>query len=435
MSMSPFSILLCWLLIPLAASALPRRLILAVGETRRLPVPAQGKIFLPKSKDLQVRELGSSLELRALHSGFFTVRAGSQTADILVMPSTGAAPLEAALDSLEGLRWRFDRGLWHIGGELWRFADWLRIAQILEPGSYRFEASMDPEVHAEARQYFLNELRKWNLPMPASPLDLPHTPRFGHMPAVQTKALQEVFSRYGLKAETNASGLTLEPLVRLRVLVAEVNREFSLALGLDWQAAYRAQILPNMMADGTLAVQLNAMEKSGRGQVLASPNLVCRSGGEANFMAGGEIPIRMMSYSHNQVQWKRHGVLLHFKPLADASGHMTLALAVEVSMVDPAVMIDGVPGLKTNRIESQLNFTSNKTIALSGLLRNVQGRAQRGLAFLQDLPVLGALFRSRDYLESRTQLVVFVTSELEPLDGPGETPRPPDHWEQPEYLQ
>jgi pilus assembly protein CpaC len=119
----------------------------------------------------------------------------------------------------------------------------------------------------------------------------------------------------------------------------------------------------------------------------------------------------------SEVIWKKHGVILKIKPIADLSGRMSIDIETEVSMVQPRSRAEGLPSLSTNRIKTHFDLEGSRTVALSGLLKSVEGRGRSGLPILSELPILGPLFSSRDYLEERTELVFFVTPKLVPFDS------------------
>jgi pilus assembly protein CpaC len=139
---------------------------------------------------------------------------------------------------------------------------------------------------------------------------------------------------------------------------------------------------------------------------------LCRSGKEAQFLAGGELPIKITAHKRQDVVWKKYGVLLKIKPVADFSGRMSIALETEVSTIDTSNTVDGLPGLLTNRIESHFDLKESRTIALSGLIKHQSGQSSQGLPGLSSVPILGSLFASREFRDDKTELVVFVTPEV-----------------------
>lgn len=173
-------------------------------------------------------------------------------------------------------------------------------------------------------------------------------------------------------------------------------------------------------------VALKALESKGLGKVLASPTLNCRSGAEAEFHAGGEFPIRLTGFRRQAVEWKKHGVVLKVKPEADSLGAIKLSIDSEISLIDNSQLVDGLPALKINRVSSHFDLKESNTIALSGLIQESWSRGQSGLFGLSQIPVLGALFRSHDFLNYKSELIIFVTPEVVDTETQGVIEWPKD---------
>jgi len=202
-------------------------------------------------------------------------------------------------------------------------------------------------------------------------------------------------------------------LVKVQITVAEVKKDAFLSYGVQWPSNYTAQVIPGATAaeNSGLSIALQALESKGLGRVLARPNLLCRSGKEAEFVAGGEFPIKIMNFKIQDIVWKRYGILLKIKPMADFSGRMSISLETEISNLD-GHSVDGIPGLLTNRVQSHFDLSESKTIALSGLIKSESTESQVGLPGLARIPILGSLFSSKDFRENRTELVIFVKPEI-----------------------
>jgi pilus assembly protein CpaC len=183
--------------------------------------------------------------------------------------------------------------------------------------------------------------------------------------------------------------------------------------GLKWPDTYSARILPQgLERTEDLIFNGKALEESGHGKILASPNIICRSGKEAEFLAGGEFPIKILNYKVQDIVWKRYGILLRVKPKADSAGRISLSIETEISTIDKSTAVDGVPGLLTNRVSSHFDLTQPRTIALSGLIKNEDGTSSAGIPYLSRVPILGPLFSSKDFQEKRTELVIFVRPSI-----------------------
>jgi len=156
---------------------------------------------------------------------------------------------------------------------------------------------------------------------------------------------------------------------------------------------------------------INLAVDNGDAYVLATPELSARSGGKAEFLAGGQIPIisPASAAAPASVTFKDYGIKLIIEPVADDKNNVTAVLKTEVSNVDNSVAVGGNPGFLTRKTDSEFNVQSGQTIVLSGLVNTDLQKDISKLAGLGDLPILGALFRSTNFRSGRTDLVIFVT--------------------------
>ena len=190
---------------------------------------------------------------------------------------------------------------------------------------------------------------------------------------------------------------------------------------------------------------VQALRENGLLKVLAEPNLVCISGRTASFLAGGEFPIPVPQTTGGAgntitIQFREFGVRLAFTPVVLANQNIRLNIAPEVSELDfsRGVSIGGftVPGLNVRRTETTVEIGNGQSFAISGLLsENVRATTSR-LPGIGDLPILGALFASREFRKNLTELVVVVTPEIvSPLNPdqigvlPGFDVEDPDDWQ------
>ena len=158
-----------------------------------------------------------------------------------------------------------------------------------------------------------------------------------------------------------------------------------------------------------LNAQLRLMEQNGSASILAQPVLSTRNGAEACFLAGGEFPYSVSNINGTTIQFKPYGIRLEITPRVDDNGVIRARIMSEVSDLDLSVMGDAGPALRTRKTETEFNVMQGGTIVLSGLLTREVNAAIDKVPFLGDIPVLGALFRSRRFQNNETELVVFVT--------------------------
>ncbi|WP_341647512.1 type II and III secretion system protein family protein [Thauera humireducens] len=158
-----------------------------------------------------------------------------------------------------------------------------------------------------------------------------------------------------------------------------------------------------------LNAQLRLMEQNGSASILAQPVLSARNGAEASFLAGGEFPYSVSNINGTTIQFKPYGIRLEITPTVDHSGVIRARIMSEVSDLDLSVMGSSGPALRTRKTETEFNVLQGGTIVLSGLLSRDINASIDKVPFLGDIPVLGALFRSRRFQNNETELVVFVT--------------------------
>ena len=164
-------------------------------------------------------------------------------------------------------------------------------------------------------------------------------------------------------------------------------------------------------------------------RTLAEPNLTAISGESANFLAGGEFPVpagftcnpstRNCQY---QIQWKKFGVGLNFTPVVLSEGRISLRVLTEVSELSTDNQLSltqsisstqtttlTIPSIRTRRAETTVEIPSGGSLAMAGMIHEQTKQQLNGIPGLMNLPILGALFKSRDYQNRQTELMVLVT--------------------------
>jgi pilus assembly protein CpaC len=180
---------------------------------------------------------------------------------------------------------------------------------------------------------------------------------------------------------------------------------------------------------------IRALERAGLMRTLAEPNLTAISGESAKFLAGGEFPIPVVdAQGAITVTFKEFGVAVAFTPTVMSEGRISLKIETEVSELSNAGAVTlsaiSIPALKKRQAKSTVELPSGGSLAMAGLISDEVRQNIDGLPGLKDVPILGTLFRSRDFIKQETELVVIVTpyvvrptarQELaRPLDGLGE---------------
>ena len=172
------------------------------------------------------------------------------------------------------------------------------------------------------------------------------------------------------------------------------------------------------VATNSISGVLQALERNGLVRVLAEPNLTAVSGESAKFLAGGEFPVPagLDSQGNIKIEFKPFGVGLGFTPVVLSDGRINLRLSTEVSQIsnEQSVTLASlvIPGLSVRRAETSVELPSGGSLVIAGLLQNDIQKSIDGIPGLKDIPILGSLFRSSDFQNNETELVIVVTPYL-----------------------
>lgn len=163
----------------------------------------------------------------------------------------------------------------------------------------------------------------------------------------------------------------------------------------------------------SLSSMIDLMVQNGDAAVLAEPRLSTRSGGKARFVAGGELPIPVLSANGAaNVDFKEYGVRFEVEPVVNAQGVISASLHTEVSSIDDEVTVMGVPGLRKQSSNTDVNLRPGETLVIAGMARNEMSGAITKIPGLGDLPILGHLFRSKRFRQRESEMVVLITPRL-----------------------
>jgi pilus assembly protein CpaC len=170
-------------------------------------------------------------------------------------------------------------------------------------------------------------------------------------------------------------------------------------------------------SDINFGVVVEALQAKNLLQILAEPNLIAVNGKEASFLAGGQFPFPIVQpgqgFAAVTIAFKDFGVKLQFTPVIMPNGNIHLKVAPEVSTLDftNALTISGftVPALSTRRAETEFELQDGQSFVIAGLLDNRVTDLYNKIPGLGDIPILGNLFRSRNLLKSKTELMVLCT--------------------------
>lgn len=207
--------------------------------------------------------------------------------------------------------------------------------------------------------------------------------------------------RYGIKYPTDITGTAS----------ATANIAQELFPGTFGQGA--AVVGLSAAADFTIGFQAN----DGYGRLLAQPKLVCASGEKAEFLAGGEVPIPLITNNQFTVEYKPYGVILNIRPTADRNGNIQTEVEAEASEIDTSVAVSfggssSIPGFRTRKVKTNVTVRHGETIVLSGVFSHDEQKAVSKIPGLGHIPIVGELFKNRAFDSTKRELVIFVTPRI-----------------------
>jgi pilus assembly protein CpaC len=190
-------------------------------------------------------------------------------------------------------------------------------------------------------------------------------------------------------------------------------------------AAITQELFPGTFGSGSSNLGLTAgsefsigfQANDGYGRLLAQPKLVCASGEKAEFLAGGQVPIPLITNNQFSVEFKPYGVILNLRPTADRNGNIQTEIEAEASEIDTSVAVSfggsaSVPGFRTRKVKTNVTVRHGETIVLSGVFSHDEQKAVSKLPGLGHIPIVGELFKSRAFDSTKRELVIFVTPRI-----------------------
>jgi len=248
----------------------------------------------------------------------------------------------------------------------------------------------------------------------------------------------------------------VEKMVRMDVRIVELNKKAASQIGIRWQQSMSGPIMgltkgvrsndyfrvfqndsdginegivnatPNdshfygyLGITSTISSSIDLMAEAGDARILATPKLLTKSGDEASFLSGGEFPVLVInSLGQSEILFREYGIKVDIKPTVNDENNINTFIHAELSSIDSSVTVSGVPGLLSRKVDTTINVKNNDTIVISGLASMLESEQTTKVPFLGDIPVLGALFRSKQKVRQQTEVVIFVTPRLvEPKDS------------------
>lgn len=384
-----------------------------------IEINGNGQLWIEKAKIVKAFETSKGFKIRGLKPGSSMVKMGTKTWQVHVLSIHQDRTLKLLRKNIKKtfeLDVQTEKGAIVISGKVMILEELILLNEVCQKLECDFQLQV--EMPKEIQAKFQKQIEKDFLQHGLAPQKLIFSKNITSLVgknSEKSKKAAQLLKNWGIIPIESEDAVQLAPLIKIQITVAEIRKDMSLKYGVQWPTTYKAQILPSdapaKFGDNE-NFGLNMLESQGLGKILASPTILCRSGKNAEFIAGGEFPIKIINTQMQDVIWKRYGIILKISPIADFSGKMSVMIDTEVSSIDPSRTVDQIPALFTNRLQSHFDLSQSRVIALSGLIKSEQGQASQGFPGLSRIPILGSLFSSQEFKENRTELVIFVKPEV-----------------------
>lgn len=222
-------------------------------------------------------------------------------------------------------------------------------------------------------------------------------------------------------------------LIQSDVQILEITRDNLKNLGIEYQTSVSLtdsaskgmnkimdMFATSMWTRGKLDVIINTYVKEGKARILSKPKLVCLSGKEASFLVGGQVPVVTATVSSTgtttNAEFKDYGINLKIKPYLKDDSDILINISTEVSELDPTnavkTNVGTIPAFTTRNTQTELYLKDGQSVIIAGLIKNKDSDTVKKFPYLGDVPVLGLLWRSRDFQNNQTELVVLITPTI-----------------------
>ncbi|MCV2403988.1 type II and III secretion system protein [Marinomonas sp. C2222] len=218
--------------------------------------------------------------------------------------------------------------------------------------------------------------------------------------------------------------------IEISAQIAQVSRSVQSQLGVDWQmtlsdgvrsslggAVDLGALVPTSSltssvfgGSGLLSLTLDLMESEGFANIISKPRIVTSEGQTAKIESGTEIPYQTVSDDTVSVEFRQAALVLEVTPFVKDGGNILLSLSIHQDSVGE--LVNGVPSLETNRLNTQVLVKNEDTLVLGGIFREETFESESHVPFFSDIPLLGSLFKRRTEQQEKVELLVFITPKL-----------------------
>ncbi|MCF7917151.1 MAG: TonB family protein [Candidatus Omnitrophica bacterium] len=253
--------------------------------------------------------------------------------------------------------------------------------------------------------------------------------------------IEQILAPFADKIEDLLITKKEQEMVEIDVQILEINKDDTKNLGVDWMdnvslaesapaasRSWKSLWQTGTWSRGNLSATLHMLIKEDKGRILSRPKLLCLNGEEAELLVGGELPViteattgaeGSSATSTASVEYKEYGIKLLIKPFI-LENQVYLSLTAEVSdwtldtTLGGAMTIQGTttPAFTMRRAQTVVNVNSGDTVFLGGLIDNEDSDTINKLPGFSKIPILGALFRSKQFQSDKTELFITLTPKI-----------------------
>jgi TonB family protein len=267
----------------------------------------------------------------------------------------------------------------------------------------------------------------------------------GEMPTRQKELVNQLLGNFKEKIIDLVVYKEDNPVVEIDVQLIEIAKTAVDKLGIQWSSSltlneltpaahtFNRQVGDAIKAIGqsrfdrtALTATINFLEQDNLARTLARPKLMALSGKEAKFLAGGQVPILSdVSVSGGStttsVQYVDYGIKLNIRPEVKENGDIVCQMEAEIKTIDTSTALTvqtgtsistSTPGFKTRNVTTELYLKNNETVFMAGLIDNKESNNLQQVPAIGNLPIIGALFRSKDFQIGATELIVSITPRV-----------------------
>ncbi len=396
-----------------------KTIILSPDTSAEIQLSKNQSVSVAKNNVVRLVDKGRSLKIIGKQIGQVEIKVATSVYQVWVVRSKTYRTyqkLQSWLADKRGPEIQIENHQLQIQGQFLIFEDWESLHKYTnEDDDFLIKAHIESDVQKQIEAKIKSLLEKNNLSFSYFATEPSWTLTLGKTSVEELKNYKRILHAYGVHIQESPLAIKSIPMIEVSIVAAEVQRSEINRFGIQWPASSAVQVLPQWNSPQTsLLATIHHLEEIGKGRVLAKPTLISQSGEEATFHSGGEFPIKAINQFQSNVVWKKYGLILKIKPLADRRGKMDLKIDCEFSTLDTREDNEGVPGLIVHRVTSHLNLEESKTMVLSGLIKDEWRNTKTGLPGLLKIPILSPLFSSESYQNNQSELIFFVTPRVVP---------------------